>query len=188
MDGREKLTPWKTLSRRTVLDHRPFLAVEMRTVELPSGETIDDWPWLILPDYAIVVAVTEDGQFLSFRQTKYAVEGVTLAPVGGYLEPDEDPLSAAKRELLEETGYAATDWTDLGHYRVDGNRGAGTAYLFLARDASPICEPDADDLEQQELLRLSRHEIEAALLDGAFKGLPWTAAVALALQHLQGQG
>ncbi|MEZ4613071.1 MAG: NUDIX domain-containing protein [Caldilineaceae bacterium] len=51
------------------------------------------------------------------------------------MEPGEEPLPAAQRELLEETGYVADDWTDLGRFAVDGNREAGLAHLFLARGA-----------------------------------------------------
>jgi ADP-ribose pyrophosphatase len=176
------MRPWKTLSRHAVLD-RKYLTVEEHTVELPDGRVIPDWPWIITPDFVIIVAVTKGEEFLCFRQTKYAVEGICLAPVGGYLESDEEPLAAGRRELLEETGYEAPDWIDLGHYRVDGNRGAGTAYLFLAREARRVAEVCSDDLEEQELLLLTRSEVEAALETGAFKVLPWVAAIALALRH-----
>ena len=176
---------WKTLSRRVVLDQGKFLTVESHTVELPDGRVIPDWPWVITPDYVNVIAVTEDGEFLCFRQTKYGVDGTSFAAVGGYIEPGEEPLTAARRELLEETGYEAPEWIDLGHYRVDGNRGAGTAYLFLARGARRVADADADDLEEQDLLHLSRSELEAALAAGEFKLLPWATAVALALLHLE---
>lgn len=180
-----KLQAWKTLSRKIILNHSKYLRVENHTVQLPDGQIIPDWPWVVTPDYAIVLAVTREGEFLCFRQFKYGVEGTTLAPVGGYLEPGEDPLAAARRELLEETGYEASEWVNLGHYRVDGNRGAGTAYLFLACDARRVREPDADDLEEMEFLRLSRLELEAALDASEFKGLAWTTVVALALRYLK---
>ena len=94
--GKKELRVWETLSRKTVLVHSKFLTVESHTVKLPDGQIIPDWAWLIIPSAAIVLAVTEDGQFLCFRQTKYAIEGTALAPVGGMLEPNETPIQAAK--------------------------------------------------------------------------------------------
>lgn len=178
------MRPWKTLSRTTTLDRSPWLSVESHEVELPDGRVIGDWPWVESRDFANVVAVTEDGRFLLFRQVKYAVAGTTLGPVGGYLEPGEEPLAAARRELLEETGYEATEWRPLGRYVVDGNRGCGVGHLFLALGARRVAEPDADDLEEQELLLLTRTEVEAALLAGELEVLSWAAAAALALVAL----
>jgi 8-oxo-dGTP pyrophosphatase MutT (NUDIX family) len=179
------MQPWKTLSRRTILAHSKFLSVESHTVELPDGQVISDWPWVVTLDYVIVLAVTEDGEFLCFRQTKYGVDGTSLAAVGGYLETGEEPLAAARRELREETGYEASEWANLGHYRVDGNHGAGMAHLYLARNARCVTKANADDLEEQQLLHLSRSEVETALAAGEFKVLPWAAAVALAFQHME---
>ncbi len=175
---------WKTLSKRVLLDRPKFLRVEEHTIELPDGRVIPDWPWVVTPDYINVVAVTDKARFICFRQTKYAVKGTSLAVVGGYIDPGETPLVAAKRELREETGYQAGDWTPLGSYAVDGNRGAGRAHFFLARGARRVTEIDADDLEEQELLLLARAEVEEMLLAGEFKLLPWTAIIALALRHL----
>lgn len=177
------MQPWKTLSKHTVLDCGRFLVVEEHTIGLPDGSEIPGWPWLITPDYINVLAVTQEGKFICFRQTKYAINGTSLAVVGGYLEHGETPLAAAQRELREETGCVADEWVVLGSYPVDGNRGCGTAHLFLARGAHPVVEINADDLEEQELLLLSRAEVEAALLAGEFKLLPWMATVALALHH-----
>ncbi len=175
---------WKTLTRTPLLRVSKFLAVENHVVELPDGRVIEDWPWVITPDFVNVVAVTPEGLFLVFRQVKYGVEGTSLAAVGGYIEPGEDPLAAVQRELREETGYAAAQWQALGSYRVDANRGAGKAHYFLARGAQLVTERDADDLEEQHLLLLTRAEVEQALRQGEFKALPWVAIIALALQYL----
>jgi len=175
---------WKTLSRRTLVQCGKYLTVESHTVELPDGRVIEDWPYVISPDYINVVPVTPEGEFLCFRQTKYAVEGLSLAPVGGYIEPGEDPLPAAQRELREEMGYEAAEWIPLGSYRVGANRGIATGHLFLALGARHVAEPHSDDLEEQELLRLSLAEMEEALSRGEFKVLSWAANVALALHHL----
>ena len=176
---------WKTLSRQTILDHSKYLKVESHRIALPNGQVIPDWAWVVTPDYVNIVAITEDGQFLCFRQIKYALGEVSLAIPGGYVEPDEVPLVAAQRELLEESGYIATDWIGLGHYQVDGNRGAGIGYLFLATNAHQVQKPEADDLEEQEMLLLSRAEIEQSLAQGEFKVLSWATSVALALLHTQ---
>ncbi len=178
------MQPWKTQSREVVLDKGKFLKVEQHAVKLPDGTVIPDWQWVVTPDFVNVVAITEEGNFLCFRQTKYAVEGTALAPVGGYLEPGEDVLLAAKRELLEETGYEAPTWEYLGGWPVDGNRGCGTAYAYLATGATRKTAPDADDLEEQEMLLLNRDEVQAALLNGEFKVLPWANCMALALLTL----
>ena len=74
------MKPWKTLSRETLLTFSKFLSVEKHTVELPDGQVIDDWPWLVTPDYVNVAAITPDEKFLCFRQTKYSVKDTTLAP------------------------------------------------------------------------------------------------------------
>jgi ADP-ribose pyrophosphatase len=184
MKSEAAMQPWETLSRKIVLNAGKYLTVESHQIQLPDGRHIDEWPWVITPDYINVAAVTASGHFLCFRQGKYAVEGSSLAVVGGYLEPGEDPLAAAQRELLEETGHIAAKWFSLGRYAVDGNRGCGHAHLFLAHDAQAVQAIDADDLEEQELLLLSRAEVEQALRAGDFKVLPWATVMALALAHL----
>jgi len=174
---------WRTLSRRTVLDQGRFLKVELHEVELPDGQVIADWPWVVTPEFVTVIAVTQDGRYLCFRQSKYSIEGVSLAPAGGYIDLGESPLVAAKRELLEETGCVAGRWESLGTFPVDGNRGAGVAHLYLATEVVAVTGADADDLEEQEHLSLTRAEMAAALDAGEFRVLPWVAAVALALRR-----
>jgi hypothetical protein len=54
------MQPWKTVSRKTILNHSRYLVVESHAVQLPDGRVIPDWPWVITPDFVNVVAVTED--------------------------------------------------------------------------------------------------------------------------------
>ena len=175
---------WKTLAREPVLEGNRYLCVERHTIELPDGRMIENWPWVIMPDYVNVVAVNEEKQFLCFRQTKYAIEGTSLAPVGGYIDSGESALAAAQRELLEETGYAAEEWTQLGSFPVDANRGCGVGNFFLARGARKAAQPKQDDLEEQTLLLLTREEVESALGRGEFRILSWAMARLLALRFL----
>jgi len=175
------MTDWKTLNTRAVYSSGRWLSVEERTVQTPEGQIIENWPWVITPDYVNVLAVTPEGRYLIFRQGKYALEGQSLAPIGGYVEEGEEPLSAAKRELLEETGYTAGDWLHLGCFWVDPNRGVARGNLYLARGARQVAERSADDLEEQDLLLMDRGELEEALRAGRFKVLAWAANIAFAL-------
>lgn len=175
---------FKTRHRKVILDQSPWLIIEQHAVDLPNGNFVPDWPWIITPDYVNILAQTSEGKFICFRQTKYGLEGLTLAIVGGYVLPSESPLTAAKRELLEETGCEAAEWIDLGHYLVDPNRGVATGHLYLARQARLVMKPDADDVEEQELVQLSRSELEEALIKGEFKVLAWAATIAFALRQI----
>ncbi len=174
-----------THGKRTVFDGGKFLTVEYRQVEWPNGKVIDDWAWVITPDYVNVVTETEDGRLLCFRQIKYALEEPSLAVVGGYMEPGEEPLAAARRELLEEAGYTSDEWIDLGCYPVDANRGMGSGHFYLARRARFSGKAESDDLEEQETLLLTRKEVRDALIRGEFKVMAWAAAAALALLRLE---
>jgi ADP-ribose pyrophosphatase len=178
-----KSSNWKTITRREVLSFGKWLTVEDCTVETPEGQIIEHWPWVRTPDYVNVLAVDSEGRFIVFRQGKYGIEGESLAPVGGYIEPGEDPLEAARRELHEETGYEAPDWTPLGSFLVDPNRGVAHGHFYMAQGARKVAEPCSDDLEEQELLLMSRSELEEALREGQFKVLAWAAIVAFLLMQ-----
>ncbi len=177
------MSGWTTLARRTVLVRDRFLTVEEHDVRLPGGRRIDGWPWVVTPDYVNVFAVTAAGLVLCLRVEKYACNAPSLALPGGFVEPGEAPLAAAKRELREETGHSAGGWTGLGSYAVDSNRGAGRAHFFLATGAVPTGGAIADDLENPACVMLDRPAVAAAVRDNGFLCLPWAAAAALALLH-----
>ena len=180
---------WKTLERKPAYDCKAgWLRVEEHRVGLPDGTVIEQWPWVASPDFVLVLGVTPEQTFMVFEQTKYAVDVMlnqdTLAPVGGYLEPDEDPKEAALREFQEETGYQSPTLIHLSSTVVDGNRGAGMGHLYLALDATFTETIDSDDLEEQNLMFLTRSELEKALDEDQFKVSVWALLVALALRYL----
>lgn len=176
----------RTVERRPLLSvgNGRFLKVEQHVVELDDGRRIEDWGWVVTPEFINVVPVLADGRILCFRQEKYAARGLTMGLPGGYLEAGEEPLAAAQRELREETGYGGGRWTALGSYVVDGNRGNGRGHFFLAQDVFWQQPADADDLEALEPRLLTPAEARAALLAGEFQVLPWSACLALALLRL----
>ena len=175
------MKPIKTNQRELLHDYGPFLKVEQHEVEFPSGTVIPDWTWVITPGFVNVAAITPSGEFILFRQTKYAVDGVSLAPVGGYLDEGEEPLQTAQRELREETGYHANEWLALGTFPVDANRGVAYGSFFLATNATFVEQGHSDDLEEQELVLLSEDEVREALARGEFKVVTWVACMHLAL-------
>lgn len=176
---------WKTLKRETILDHNKFLKVERHTIQLPDGKVITDWPWVVSPDYALVLPVTNKKTLLLFHQTKYAVHGTSLAPIGGYVEPDEHPLACAKRELREEMGMEAQSWISLGSYPNNGNHGGGKGHLFLALDVHSVGDPIIDDLEEMELIEMNIDDVEQKILQGDVKVMGWVAMVATGLLYLK---
>ena len=164
--NKKELRAWKTVSRKTILEHGKFLTVESHTIKLPDGRLIPDWGWLIIPSAAIVLAVTEDGKFLCFRQTKYAVEGTSMAPVGGMLEPDEKPLDAAKRELLEETGYVADTWEYLGVMHPCIGYSDERIEIFRASGLRNVGAQTLDHNEFLEIVELAPDAARQAVWDG----------------------
>lgn len=91
------------------------IAKTMQTDEAPYYS-------LKLPDYAAVVALTEDQRVLIVRQYRPAVEQYSLELPSGIIDPGEEPGETARRELLEETGYAVAEVTVLGSLFVDTGR------------------------------------------------------------------
>lgn len=132
-----------------------------------------------------MLAVTADDRVVALDVEKYAVGSSSLALPGGFIEPGESPPEAARRELREETGFASSDWTALGRHVVDANRGAGTAWFFVARRAEPGADRIQDDLESPQVRLTALADIDAALGENRFLALPWAACAALAMAELR---
>ncbi len=178
------MKPWKTISRELILDFSRYLAVESHTVEMPDGRIIENWPWVIIPEFVDVLPVLEDGRILCMRQFKYGVGEVSLSTMGGMIDAGETPEQAARREMFEEMGCEAGEMIFLGKYAVDANRRCGTAHLFLALDARQVAEPNSGDLEEQEIISLTRDELRTAMLNGELRMLSWAATVGMGLAWL----
>ena len=144
----------------------------------------DGFHRVVLPEYALIVPVTADGRFVMIREFKQGVGEICLnAPAGG-LNPGESPLDGARRELLEETGYAADDWQSLGNFAVDGSTGCGRGHLFLARDAKRVAPPRLDETEEIDVVLLDAPALRAALHASEITMMPTACALGLALVAL----
>ena len=174
------IKPWRTLARRVHLDRSPWFTAGGEDVELPDGRVLHDFNWIAVREFAIVVALTGDRQTILARSYKHGVRAISLSLPAGYLEDGEDPLAGAKRELLEETGYEASDWLALGRYVVDGNYGAGAMHAFIAKGARKVREPDSGDHEEQELLVMPFADAITKVRSGEVVQLATAAALGLA--------
>ncbi len=104
----------KKLSREEIFEGK-VLHVVKDTVSLPDGGTATRE--ILLHHGAVcIIPITDDGRVILERQYRYAVGKVLVEIPAGKLEPGEDPLECAKRELREETGYSADEMIFLGDY------------------------------------------------------------------------
>jgi ADP-ribose pyrophosphatase len=172
--------PRRILSSKVVI-HDPFLTVEMQQLQLPDGTIIDDWSVIDAHDYAMIVAENQAGDLLILDGYRHGLGRSSWQVVGGHIEPGEEPLAAAQRELLEEAGYASDNWTSLGSFIVDANRRVSHAHFFLARHAYPSTKLTSDDLEQSEIIWVPTAEAKQALRDGRVAISSSALALTLAL-------
>lgn len=86
-----------------------FLKVQSDTVRLPNGQPTTR-EYIKHPGAVVIIPLLEDGSVLMERQFRYPLNRVFIEFPAGKIDPGEAPLACAQRELLEETGYTATDW------------------------------------------------------------------------------
>ena len=175
---------WTVVKQDQVLDD-PYVKVTMQEVQLPNGQIITNWPFVHTRDYVNVLVFNRDGNVMVIEGYKHGLGRSSWQVVGGYLEPGEEPLPAIQRELLEETGYQAEDWSDLGTFVMDANRHVGVGTFFLAKNARKVTEPDHDDLEEFIVRWVSPSELKEALFDGRVGIVSYAVNIALGLIALE---
>lgn len=86
-----------------------FLKVQRDIIELPDGKR-SKREYIKHPGAVVILPVLDDGSILLERQFRYPLHNVFIEFPAGKIDPNEDPLDCAKRELQEETGYTAREW------------------------------------------------------------------------------
>lgn len=158
------MTPWKVLKSETLLEH-PWLTIREQAVALGNGNVIEAFHLVESPDWTGVVALTEDQEVILVEQYRHGYGRVSVELPAGVVDRGEEPLAAAKRELLEETGYVADAWQPLLSVCVEPSRNTNRAHFFFARGARRIQEPKLDPGEDLAVRLVSASALLEALDD-----------------------
>lgn len=164
--GGKSAKAWTTLSRRTMLD-TAHVSVYKNRVQLPDGAVIEDFYTVRIPDAAMIAALTEDGKILLKKEFRYPCgEEVIECPAGEVERNETDPMDAAKRELLEETGYTSERWTYLGPTIDNPSKLTNRMHLFLAEGCVKVAEQKLDENEHLSVTEVPFREAVDMVMDG----------------------
>lgn len=155
-------TAWKIRESKYIIQ-RPWLTARCDSVELPDGRFIPEYYVLEYPNWVNVIAITKAGQFVMEKQYRHGL-GVECVEIPcGVMEEGEEPLVAAQRELLEETGYGNGEWSLL--MTTSPNPGAmnNMTFCFLALGVEKIAEQALDDTEDLTVSLMNEEEVRALL-------------------------
>lgn len=156
------IKPWKILETRYI---RPRF--RMDKVELANGNLLDATIFEFR-SWANIVALTRTGEVVLVRQYRHGVRDVLLEFPGGVVEDGEAPLAGAKRELLEETGFTASQWVEVGKLYPNPALQTNTLYCYLALDAEKVGGQNLDAGEDIEIHLMPLDELVDLAKRGEF--------------------
>lgn len=160
---------FETIASRQV--YSGFSTVRIDTVQTPDGQTIER-EIVERVGAVAVVAVDVDGRILLLRQYRQAVGGYLLEIPAGLLDvPDEDPVTAARRELAEELQHDAGELEHLITIVTSAGWSTERTHVYLARDCRPGRLPDGFVAESEEadmeVVPMAAADVFEAVHDGA---------------------
>ena len=157
--------PWTTLASETLLE-RWWMTLRVDRVRLPTGPVLDEYHVVEYPDWACVLALTDGGDAVLVEQYRHGVGRVLLELPAGMIDHGEEAEAAARRELLEETGYGARQWDALGRLAVEPGRHTNYGHVFVARGAHPVAAPAHDAAEDLRPRVVPAHTLPALVEAG----------------------
>lgn len=159
---------WQELDSKTGPD-LPLFRVRFDTMRHPA--TAEKFQRMVLeaPDWVTVVAVTADNKIVMVEQFRFGVGALTTEPVAGTVDAGEDSLDAAKRELLEETGFGKGRWRYLGSVQANPAIQDNLCHHWLAEDVVAVQEPAPDAGEAIRVHLMTLDDIKTAIKSGALR-------------------
>lgn len=149
---------WKTLDSEYLIK-RPWLTARRDKVLLPTGVVHDEYYVLEYPTWINVIAITKDGKFVMVEQYRHGLQEIFTELVAGVVEKDEEPLNAAKRELMEETGFGGGEW-ELNTV-ICANPGSqnNLTYSYIATGVEKLGSQHLDETEDVNVKLLTEAEV-----------------------------
>lgn len=156
---------WHILSS-AYLHRKPWLTVRCDKLQMPDGHIIPEYFVLEYPDWINVIALTKDGNFVLVRQYRHGLGAMHYELCAGVAEAGEQPLAAAKRELMEETGYGGGEWQEWMISSANPATGNNLVYCFIAKDVEQLAAPMQDASEDIETHIVSYDTLRAMMENG----------------------
>jgi len=175
---------WKTLKTDVALDNK-WCTVHKDTVQLPSGQVIDDYFVGIRPDVVLVFPITAGGKVIMVRQYKHGAKEILLEFPGGVVDEPKDSVDAAAlRELREETGYTSADIKQIGVVYDNPTKDTNRIFFFLARNVQQLHNTEFDVTEDIETVEVLLDDIPKLIKSGEIKVSGSVAIYYMALDGL----
>lgn len=154
-----ELKPWQHVSSRYIHKEKWF-KLRADKVLKGNGEKMDPYYVLEYSDWVNVLPVTKDGKIVLVRQYRYSLGTFSIEVPGGIMDPHEtEPLEAAKRELLEETGYSCGKIEEVAIVATNPATHNNRLHCYLATDCELTHELDHDENEELEVLIVTVEEL-----------------------------